>query len=99
MYTPNQFIHLVRQEVEQNDAKIVMIDSTSGYKLSMEGDDLVRQLHSLCQYLKNSGVTVILVNETHTITGGEFNITEVGLSYLADNLILSALFGAKRRTT
>ena len=87
MYTPNQFIHLVRQEVEQNDAKIVMIDSTSGYKLSMEGDDLVRQLHSLCQYLKNSGVTVILVNETHTITGGEFNITEVGLSYLADNLI------------
>ena len=85
-YTPNHFSHLVRQEVEQNNAKIVMIDSTSGYRLSMEGEDLIRQLHSLCQYLKNMGVTVILVNETHTITG-EFSLTEIGLSYLADNLI------------
>jgi len=86
-YTPLQFVHLVRTEVEQNNAKIVMIDSTSGYKLSMQGEDLIRQLHSLCQYLKNMGVTVILVNETHVITGGEFSITEVGLSYLADNLV------------
>ena len=86
-YTPNQFIHLVRQEVEQNNAKIIMIDSTSGYQLSMEGDDLVRQLHSLCQYLKNMGVTIILVNETHMIAGKEFSVTELGLSYLADNLI------------
>ncbi len=86
-YTPNQFVHLVRTEVEQNQAKIVMIDSTSGYKLSMQGEDLIRQLHSLCQYLKNMGVTVILINETHTIAGGEFNVTEIGLSYLADNLI------------
>ncbi len=86
-YTPNQFAYLVRKEIESNNAKIVMIDSTSGYKLSIQGEDLVRQLHSLCQYLKNRGVTVILVNETHSIAGGEFNITEVGLSYLADNLI------------
>ena len=86
-YTPNQFVHLVHTEVEQNDAKIIMIDSTSGYRLSMEGDNLIRQLHSLCQYLKNMGVTVILVNETHTIAGGEFHVTEQGLSYLADNII------------
>ena len=86
-YTPDRFVHLVRTEVEQNDAKIIMIDSTSGYRLSMEGENLIRQLHSLCQYLKNMGVTVILVNETHAITGGEFYITEVGLSYLADNLV------------
>ena len=86
-YSPNQFVHLVRTEVEQNEAKIIMIDSTSGYKLSMEGDNLIRQLHLLCKYLKHKGVTVILVNETQTIAGGEFRVTEVGLSYLADNLI------------
>ncbi len=86
-YTPNQFVHLVRTEVEQNNAQIVMIDSTSGYRLSMQGEDLVRHLHSLCQYLKNMGVTVILINETHSIAGGEFSVTEGGLSYLADNLI------------
>lgn len=70
-YTPDRFAHLVRTEVEQNKAKIVMVDSTSGYKLSMQGKDLIRQLHSLCQYLKNMGITVILVNETHTIAGSE----------------------------
>lgn len=85
-YTSNQFSNLVRQEVENNNVKIVMIDSTSGYNLSMQGDNLIRQLHSLCQYLKNMGVTVILVNETHTIAG-DFTLTEIGLSYLADNLI------------
>ena len=86
-YTPNQFVQLVRTEVEQKDAKIVMIDSTSGYKLSIQGEDLTRQLHSLCQYLKNMGVTVILVNETHSIAGSEFSVTEMGISYLADNLV------------
>ncbi|WP_036480477.1 ATPase domain-containing protein [Myxosarcina sp. GI1] len=86
-YTPDRFAHLVRTEVEQNKAKIVMVDSTSGYKLSMQGKDLIRQLHSLCQYLKNMGITVILVNETHTIAGSEFSVTEEGLSYIADNLI------------
>ncbi|WP_319422530.1 ATPase domain-containing protein [Pleurocapsa sp. FMAR1] len=86
-YTPNQFVHLVRTQVEQNNARIVMLDSTSGYRLSMQGEDLVRQLHSLCQYLKNMGVTIILINETHSIAGGEFSVTEGGLSYLADNLI------------
>ena len=33
------------------------------------------------------GITVILVNEIHTVAGSEFSVTEVGLSYLADNLI------------
>lgn len=86
-YTPDRFIHLVRYEVEQSNAKIVMIDSTSGYRLSMQGENLIRRLHALCQYLKNMGVTVILVNETHVITGNEFRVTEEGLSYLADNII------------
>ena len=86
-YSPNQFVQLVRTEVEQKDTKIIMLDSTSGYKLSVQGEDLVNQLHSLCQYLKNMGVTVILINEIPTITGGQFKVTEAGLSYLADNLI------------
>ena len=86
-YTPSQFSHLVRTEIEQKNAQIVMIDSTSGYNLSFQGDDLIRHLHALCQELKNMGVTVLLINEIHTITGSNFSVTEAGLSYLADNLI------------
>ena len=86
-YSSDQLAYLVRQEVEQAEAKIIMLDSTSGYRLSIRGEDLVRQLHSLCQYAKNMGVTIILINETEVIAGNEFRVTEMGLSYLADNLI------------
>ena len=86
-YSSDQLAYLVRQEVEQAGAKIIMLDSTSGYRLSIRGEGLVRQIHSLCQYAKNMGVTIILINETEVIAGNEFRVTEAGLSYLADNLI------------
>ncbi|WP_435157307.1 ATPase domain-containing protein [Haladaptatus sp. DFWS20] len=84
-----EFAYRVRKEVEENDTSIVMIDGIDGYKLSLRDDDdrvLVRKLHSLCRYLKNMGVTVVLVDEIDTITG-EFQATEAGISYLADNIV------------
>lgn len=85
-FSPDEFANLVRQEVEQNKARIVMIDSISGYRLSVRGQDLVGHLHALCKYLQNMGVTVILINEVESITG-DFRATEVGISYMADNII------------
>ena len=85
-YTTDQFALEVRREVEQRDARVVMIDSTAGYRLSMQGKDLVPQLHALCKYLRNMGVTVILVDETPQITG-EFRATDADVSYLADNIL------------
>jgi hypothetical protein len=63
-----------------------MLDSISGYRLALRGDDLVRDLHGLCNYLKNMGVTVLLVHEVENI-GGDFRATELGISYLADNIV------------
>ncbi|MDZ7959348.1 MAG: ATPase domain-containing protein [Aulosira sp. DedQUE10] len=85
-YTPDEFANLVRQEVEQQQAQIVMIDSVSGYRLSVRGKDLISHLHALCKYLQNMGVAVLLINEIETITG-EFRVTEIGISYLADTII------------
>lgn len=85
-YTPDEFANLVRQEVEQQQVRIVMIDSVAGYRLSVRGKDLISHLHSLCKYLQNMGVAVLLINEIETITG-EFRITEIGISYLADTII------------
>ncbi len=86
-FTPDEFANLVRHEVEDNDAKIVMIDSLSGYRLSLLGEDLVRQIHRLVKYLRNMGVTVILVNEMEDIVGEEFKATDAGVSYLADCIV------------
>jgi circadian clock protein KaiC len=85
-FSPAEFALLVRREVEEQGARIVMIDGVSGYRLTLAGDDLVMHLHALGRYLKNMGVTVILTNEVERITG-EFRATEVGVSYLCDNLI------------
>lgn len=81
-----EFAYMVRQEVEQSGARIVMIDSVAGYRLSLHGEDLVGQLHALCKWLQSRGVITLLINETHTVSG-PLLISEVGLSYLADTVL------------
>jgi circadian clock protein KaiC len=85
-YSPGEFALMVRHEVEARGTRLVMIDGIAGYALTLAGDDLVSHLHALGRYLKNMGVTVLLLNETEAITG-DFRATEVGLSYLCDNLV------------
>ncbi|HEX7241093.1 MAG TPA: ATPase domain-containing protein [Longimicrobiaceae bacterium] len=85
-FSPGEFALMVRREVEERGTRIVMIDGIAGYSLTLAGDDLVSHLHALGRYLKNMGVTVLLMNETEAITG-EFRATEVGVSYLCDNLV------------
>jgi circadian clock protein KaiC len=85
-WTPDEFACLVRQEVERNSTRIVMLDSTAGYRLSLQSEDLVGHLHALCKYMQNMGVAVLLVSEIEAITG-EFRATKAGISYLADNIV------------
>lgn len=85
-YMPNEFAQLVRNDVVKLNTRIVMIDSFSGYRVSLRGQDLVSHVHALTKYLTNLGVTVFLINEMESITG-EFRATEIGISYLADNIV------------
>ncbi|WP_017300427.1 ATPase domain-containing protein [Nodosilinea nodulosa] len=86
LYSPDEFANQVRLEVEKAKTQIIMIDSVLGYKLSFREDDLIRNIHGLCQYLKAQGVTTLLTNEVESITG-DFKATELGVSYLADNIV------------
>jgi circadian clock protein KaiC len=85
-FTADQFARMVRQEVEKKKARVVMIDSIAGYRLSLRGQDLVTHLHGLAKYLQNMGVAVLLINEVEAITG-DFRVSEVGVSYVADNIV------------
>jgi circadian clock protein KaiC len=85
-YTPDEFANMVRDDVEQKGAAIVMIDSISGYRLSVRGEGLVRHLHALSKYLQSMGVAVILINEVEEVVGN-FRVTDVGISYIADSII------------
>jgi circadian clock protein KaiC len=85
-FTADEFALMVREEVEERKARIVMIDSVSGYRLSLHDEDLVAHLHALAKYLQNMGVAVLLINEVEAVVG-DFRITDVGVSYMADNII------------
>lgn len=85
-FSPDEFALMVRHEVEERGARIIMIDGISGYRLTLAGADLVAHLHALGRYLKNMGVTVLFINEVENITG-DFRATDIGVSYLCDNLL------------
>lgn len=84
-YGPDEFANMVRADVEHRRSRLVMIDSVSGYRLSVSGDDLQARLHALCKYLTNVGVTVLLINELQEIN--DFRISETSISYLCDNIV------------
>lgn len=84
-YGPDEFAHIVSEDVAAG-AKTVMIDSISGYRMTMTGtENLTERLHALGRFLQNLGVTVILVDELRDLSASR--ISDVGISYLADNVI------------
>ncbi len=86
LLTADEFAALVRHKVEEAGVRIVMVDSIAGYTLSLRGQDLRASLHALAKFLAGQGVTVLVTNETENITG-DFRATELGVSYLADNIL------------
>lgn len=87
-YNPDQFAAKVRCEVEQRGACVVMLDSMVGYQRAIRGEELVARIHALCRYLVSMGATVVMVNEVHSIGDSGLQVTEYGISYLADTIIL-----------
>jgi circadian clock protein KaiC len=85
-FSPDEFAQMVRKEVEEQHAQIVMIDSIAGYRVSLRGEDAVSHLHAICKYLQNMGVAVLLINEIAAVTG-DFQVSDVGVSYLSDNIV------------
>lgn len=84
--TAQEFAYQVRQQVEMSDVRMVMLDSVSGYRLSLRGEDLVAHLHALSRYLRGKGVTVLLINETEL--GREpLQSADPSIGYLADNVL------------
>jgi circadian clock protein KaiC len=90
--SPGEFVHRVRESVERDGAKIVVIDSLNGYLNAMpEERFLTAQMHELLSYLGGRGVTTILVVAQHGLLGTTMQ-TPVDTSYLADSVVLFRYF-------
>lgn len=87
--TVDEFTNHVQTDVEQDGAEIVLIDGTTGFRQALvgHGDDPMRPLVKIGRYLRNMGVTGIITNEVHQITGS-FQATEQRISHLADTIII-----------
>jgi circadian clock protein KaiC len=97
-FSPDEFGAVVRHEVEEKGTRIVMLDSLAGYRLSHFSQETSQDLHTLCRYFTNMGVTLFLVVELATIAGG-LQATEIGLSYLADNILFLRYMELHKRET
>jgi circadian clock protein KaiC len=85
---PDEFLGMVRAAVEEDGCGLVVLDSLRGYYLAMEEfGSLVANIHNLVTCLNRRGVTTLLINEVEHITGN-LMATELGVSYLADTIIL-----------
>lgn len=85
-YTVGEFEQLIREAVDDG-VELVMIDGTQGFKQNLRGlEDPTAALLRVGRYLRSAGVSTILVNEVHNITG-DFRATEERTSNLADNLV------------
>ncbi len=85
---PGEFVHLVRDAVENQKVSVVVIDSLNGYMNAMpEERFLIIQMHELLTYLGQKGVATILVVAQHGLLGSSM-VSPVDVSYLADCVIL-----------
>jgi circadian clock protein KaiC len=90
--SPGEFAFLVREAVERDHARVIVIDSLNGYLHSMpEEQFLTAQLHELLTYLGRQGVTTLMVVAQHGLMGTNMQ-TPVDTSYLADSVVLLRFF-------
>ena len=96
---PGEFAHLVREHVDVEKIKTVVIDSLNGYQAAMSAENsLILHMHELLQYLNRQGAATFLTMAQHGLVGDMK--TTVDITYLADTVILLRYFeaqGAVRR--
>ena len=94
--SPGEFSQRVRNCVEKQDAKTVVIDSLNGFQAAMpEESALILHMHELLQYLNRQGAMTFLTVAQHGLVGDMK--APVDVTYLADTVVLLRYFEAAGR--
>lgn len=94
--SPGEFAWRVRQDVEENNCRMLVLDSLNGYLAAMpQEQQLILQLHELLAYLSQSGVVTFLINPQHGLVGSM--TSNLDISYIADTVVLVRFFEAHGR--
>ncbi len=88
---PGELAHRMRNAVEKEKCRMVVVDSINGYLNSMPVEGyLTMQLHELLTYLNQQGVISLLLLAQQGMLGPMHSI--VDLTYLADTVVLLRFF-------
>jgi circadian clock protein KaiC len=91
--SPGEFAAGVRRAVEEDDKRVIVVDSLNAYLQSMPSEQfLILQMHELLTYLGQRGVVTLLILGMHGIMGDVR--ADVDLSYLADTAVQLRYFEA-----
>jgi len=94
--SPGEFAWRVRRDVDENDCRLLVIDSLNGYLAAMPQEQhLILQMHELLSYLSQSGVVTFLINPQHGLVGTM--TSSLDISYIADTVVLIRFFEAQGR--
>jgi circadian clock protein KaiC len=89
--SPGEFVSSVRSDVEDNQCRVVIIDSLNGLLNAMQERAIMVQLHELFSYLNHMGVTTFMVMAQFGVLGSHMG-SPIDVSYLADNVLLFRYF-------
>ncbi len=88
---PGEFIMRVRRFVEDDNVRVIVLDSLNGFLNAMPHEQfLAMQMHELLGYLGQQGVATILTMAQHGVLGNMSSPIDV--SYLADTVLLFRYF-------
>jgi circadian clock protein KaiC len=91
--SPGEMVHRIRHQVEEEEVRLVVIDSLNGYYQAMPGEKYLQlQIHELFSYLNQLGVVTITVLAQQGMLGPMQ--TPIDLSYVADTVVLIRFFEA-----
>jgi circadian clock protein KaiC len=91
--SPGEFTATVRECVQANGIRTVIIDSLNGYQAAMpEENFLILHIHELLQFLNRQGATTFLTVAQHGLVGDMK--APVDVTYLADTVLLLRYFEA-----
>ncbi|MBB5687097.1 ATPase domain-containing protein [Sphingobium boeckii] len=92
--SPGEFASWVRNAVEGDGVKFIVIDSLNAFLQAMPGEKyLILQMHEMLSYLNQQGVITLLILGQHGIIGDVR--ADVDLSYLSDTIMLFRYFEAQ----
>jgi circadian clock protein KaiC len=93
--SPGEFSHMVQQAVIEENRKLVIIDSLTGYFQALPDERLLlTQIHELLTFLSQNDVLTLLTLTDHGILE-HINADTIDLSYLADTVLVIRRFEAR----